>query len=94
MQKREKERDENIRRVHEIRVKGKRNRRHPKHRWKNTIRKDLQSLSKEDVQERIRWKSLTELVSGRHPLPVQNRAEIGEKFCKFTETVVTGRVSI
>ena len=93
MQKREKERDENIRRVHEIRVKGKRNRRHPKHRWKNTIRKDLQSLSDEDVQERIRWKSLTEL-SGRHPLPVQNRAEIGEKFCKFTETVVTGRVSI
>mgnify|MGYP001799925614 FL=1 len=34
-----------------------------KHRWKDTIKKDLQScsLSEEDVQDRIKWRSLIEL---------------------------------
>jgi len=59
--KREKEDD--IRGVHELKCAGKRNRGCPKHRWHDTIRKDLQfcSLNKEDVQDRVRWRSLIEL---------------------------------
>ena len=57
------EEDDDIRRVHEMQVEGRRNRGCPKHRWKDKIRKDLQScsLSEEDAQDRIRWRSLIEL---------------------------------
>ena len=57
------EEDDDIRRVHEMRVEGKRNRGRPKHRWKDTIKKDLQScsLSEEDAQDRIRCRGLIEL---------------------------------
>ena len=57
------EEDDDIRRVHEMRVEGKRNQGRPKHRWKDTIKKDLQScsLSEDDAQDRIRWRGLIEL---------------------------------
>jgi len=42
--------------VHELKVAGKRNRGRPKHRWHDTIGKDLQScsLNEEDAQDRVR----------------------------------------
>jgi len=50
------EKEDDIRRVHELKVAGKRNRGRPKHRWHNTIRKDLKScsLNEEDAQNKVR----------------------------------------
>jgi len=59
--KREKEDD--IRRVHEMRVRGKRDRGHPKHGWQNAIRKNFQSCSvnEEDAPDRVKLSSRIEL---------------------------------
>jgi len=57
MQKREKN---DIKRVQEMKVRGKRNRGRRKYRWQDTIRKDLQSctLNEQDAQGMVRWRSL------------------------------------
>ena len=74
-----KKRNKDIRRVYAMRVEGRRNRRHRKHRLKDTAKKDLQSLGEEDAHDRIRWKRITELCLRQ--APVQDKAEIGEDIC-------------
>jgi len=50
------EKEDDIRRVHELKVAGERNQGCPKQRWHDTIRKDLQSssLNGEDAQDKVR----------------------------------------
>jgi len=74
--KREKE---DIRRVHEIKVVGKRNWGRPKHRWHDTTRKDLQScsLNEEDAQNRVRWRSLINL--GLRQPPATRTGQSGDR---------------
>jgi len=58
-----------------MKVAGKRNRGRPKQRWHDTIRKNLQScsLNEEDLQDRVRWRSLIEL--GLRQPPVTRTGE-------------------
>jgi len=57
------DKEDDIRKVHEMKVAGKGNRGCPKHRWHDNIRKSLQSffLNKEDAQDRVRLRSLISL---------------------------------
>ena len=73
------EREEDIRKVYELRVEGRRSRGRPKHRWKDTIKKDLQScsLNEEDAQDRIRWRSLIEL--GLRQAPATRTGQSGDR---------------
>jgi len=48
----EERKKDDIKRVHEMKVKGKRNPGHPKHRWHDTIRKNIQSCSLKEEEAR------------------------------------------
>lgn len=52
-----------------VRDEGKRKRSCPKHRWKDTIKKDLQSctMTEEDAQDWSRWKCLIKLGCQQKP---------------------------
>ena len=71
--------EDDINRVCEWRVEGGRNRGPLKHRWIYAIRKDLQScsLSEEDAQDRIRWRSLVEL--GLRQAPATRTGQSGDR---------------
>ena len=57
------EKKDDIKRVYEMQVEGKRRRGRPKHRWADTIKKDLRSSghAEEDALHRARWRSMIEL---------------------------------
>ena len=63
------ERDEDIRRVYEMRLEGSRGRGRPKQRWNDTINADLRwlDLDRSDESDRVRRKSLVELGVRRKP---------------------------
>jgi hypothetical protein len=65
------DKEEDIRMVAEMRIRGKRKRGRPKRRWLDTIKDDMQrwGLSKEDTDDRGRWHALIELgaLQTRHP---------------------------
>ena len=73
------ERDEDIRRVYEMRVEGSRGRGRPKQRWSDTINADLRwlDLDRSDASDRVRWKSLVEL--GVRQKPATRSGHGGER---------------
>ena len=75
------ERDEDIRRVYEMRVEGSRGRGRPKQRWSDTINADLRwlDLDRSDASDRVRWKSLVELGVRQKPATRSNMAVNGER---------------
>lgn len=72
-------RDEDIRRVYEMRVEGSRGRGRPKQRWCDTINADLRwlDLDRDDTSDRARWKSLVEL--GVRQKPATRSGHGGER---------------
>ena len=76
------EEDVDIRRAYDMKIQGRRKRGRPKHRWSDTIRKDLHScgLREEDAQHRSRGRGLIELGLRQAPATRtgQDRAVIGE----------------
>ena len=61
---------EDIKRVCNIRVGGKRGKGRPKHRWRDTIKADMKmwNMGEEDTDDRIRWRSLIELGAQQKPV--------------------------
>jgi hypothetical protein len=61
---------EDIKRVSNIRVEGKRRRGRPKHRWKDTINADMKmwQLKTSDTDDRARWQTLIELGAKQKPV--------------------------
>ena len=59
------EEDEDIRKVADLKVDGRRKRGRPKQRWRDTIQSDLKKygLNRSDVDDRERWHSLIEFGS-------------------------------
>jgi hypothetical protein len=62
--------EEDIKRVNNIGVDGKRGRGRPRHRWKDTIRQDMSmwNLDTSDTDDRVRWRSLIELGALQKPV--------------------------
>ena len=62
--------EDDVKKVTNVRVDGRRGRRRPKHRWKDTVNAELKlwSLETEDTEERVRWRSLTELGALQKPV--------------------------
>ncbi|XP_046848167.1 uncharacterized protein LOC124441744 [Xenia sp. Carnegie-2017] len=73
------EEDVDIRRVYEMQMEGRRKRGRPKHRWKDTIRRDMQlcGVKEEDTQDRAAWRSLIEL--GLRQRPATRAGQSGER---------------
>ena len=61
---------DDIKRVCNIKVDGRRERGRPKHRWRDTINADMKmwELEEKDTDDRIRWRSLIELGALQKPV--------------------------
>ena len=70
------EEDEDIRKVADLKVDGRRKRGRPKQRWRDTIQSDLKKygLNRSDVDDRVRWHSLIELGSLQNGHPDRTTA--------------------
>ena len=73
------EEDVDIRRAYDMKIQGRRKRGRPKHRWSDTIKKDLHScdLREEDAQHRSRWRGLIEL--GLRQAPATRTGQSGDR---------------
>ena len=71
--------NEDIKRVYNLKVRGKRKRGRPKHRWKDTIKKDMSlcNLQEGDADDRVRWRSLIEL--GLRQIPATRTGQSGDR---------------
>ena len=70
------EEDEDIRKVADLNIGGRRKRGRPKQRWRDTIQSDLKKygLNRSDIDNRIQWHSLIELGSLQNDHPDRTTA--------------------